>query len=70
MELEVFSSVWFLPIKNNRTKKKPNRNRSKPTGFRLVSVWFLMPKTEKTYMLFLGFIRLCNELYDGLLIDL
>jgi hypothetical protein len=25
-----------------------------------------MPKTEKTYMLFLGFIWLCNELYDGL----
>jgi hypothetical protein len=22
MELEVFSSVWFLPIKNNRTEKK------------------------------------------------
>jgi hypothetical protein len=66
----IFGFVRFLPIKNNQTEKKtdpkPNRNRPKPTGFGSVSVQFLMPKTEKTYMHFFG---LRNGLYYGFLMD-
>ena len=51
-----FGSVFTHKKQPNRKKKKKdpklNRNRPKPTGFGSVSVRFLMPKTEKTYMHF------------------
>jgi len=48
LEVIIFGSVRFLPIKNNQTEK---RNRNWPN--RPVSVRFLMSKTEKKPIFFL-----------------
>ena len=60
----IFGSVRFLPLKNNQTGRqkkikmgpKPNRNRSKPTGFGSVQVRFFKAKTGKTYGYFSSFV--------------
>jgi hypothetical protein len=61
----IFDLVRFFSLKNNQTGKKkkeepkPNRNRSKPTGFSSVWVRFLRSKTEKTYGFFFSMTEMC-----------
>jgi hypothetical protein len=59
-----FGSVFTHKKQPNRKKK--TQNRTEPGPNRPVSVRFLMPKTEKTYM---HFFWLRNGFYDGLLMD-
>jgi hypothetical protein len=53
----IFSSIRFLPIKNNQTKtEKQNQNLTEIGPNRPVSIRFLMPKTEKNlYAFSVGF---------------
>jgi len=60
-----FGSVFTHKKQPNRKKKK-TRNRTEIGPNRPVSVRFLMPKTEKTYM---HFFRIRNGLYYGILMN-
>jgi len=65
----IIFGLVLIKKKNNQTEKKNTRNQTEIGPNRPVSVRFLMPKIEKTYMHFLGFFWLCNGLCNELLMD-
>jgi hypothetical protein len=51
----IIFGLVLIKKKNNQTEKKNTRNRTETGPNRPVSVRFLMPKIEKTYMHFWAF---------------